>query len=97
MKKQMDQLQAAMKKLGLNHNFADLDLEEDELLPLNFKFPNIKKYDRTDDLHLHLQQYVTFMKPTRLTKAQIIKQFSMSLIGAAIKWYYTLDAYVQYS
>ena len=35
------------------------------------------------------------MKPTRLSKAQIIKQFPLSLEGAAIKWYYTLYARVQ--
>ena len=69
MKKQMNQLQNAMKKLGPNHNFIDLDLEEDEPLPPKYKFPDIKKYDGTDDPHLHLQQYVTFMKPTGLTKA----------------------------
>ena len=30
-----------------------------------------------------------------LTNAQIIKQFPMSLEGAAIKWYYTLDAHIR--
>ena len=97
MKKQMNQLKDAMKKLGPNHDFIDLDLEEDEPLPPKYKFPDIKKYDGTDDPHLHLRQYVTFMKPTGLTKAQIIKQFLMSLAGAAVKWYYTLDAHVQQS
>ena len=93
----MGQLQDVIKKLEFNHNFADLDLEKDEPLPPKYKFPNIKKYDETDDPHLHLRKYVTFMKPTRLTKAQIIKQFSMSLTGAVVKWYYTLDAHVQQS
>ena len=35
------------------------------------------------------------MKPTGLTKAQIVEQFPLSLTGAAVKWYYTLDAHVQ--
>ena len=35
------------------------------------------------------------MKATRLSKAQIVKQFPLSLEGAAIKWYYTLDAHVR--
>ena len=35
------------------------------------------------------------MKATRLSKAQIIKQFPLSLEGAAVKWYYTLDAHVR--
>ena len=55
MKKQMDQLQIVMKKQGLNYDFANLDLEEEEPLPPKFKFPDIKKYDRIKDLHLHLR------------------------------------------
>ena len=35
------------------------------------------------------------MKATKLFEAQIITQFSLSLEGAAVKWYYTLDAHVQ--
>ena len=73
MKKQVNQLQAAIKKLELNHDFTDLDLEEDELLSPKYKFPNIKKYDGINDPHLYLRQYVIFMKPTKLTKAQIVK------------------------
>ena len=58
----MNQLQAAIKKFGLNHNFIDLDLEEDEPLSPKYRFPDIQKYDGTDDRHLHLRQYVTIMK-----------------------------------
>ena len=77
-------------------DYADLTLdEEDDPLPRKYKFPNMKKYCGTDDPHLHLKQYVTYMKATGLSKAQIIKQFSLSLEGAAIKWYYTLDAHVR--
>ena len=35
------------------------------------------------------------MKAIELSEAQIVKQFSLSLEGAAVKWYYTLDAHVQ--
>ena len=55
----------------------------------------MSKYSRKDDPHLHLKQYVTYMSATGLTNAQIVKQFPMSLEGAAIKWYYTLDIHVQ--
>ena len=76
-------------------DYADLTLdEEDDPLPRKYKFLNMKKYSSTDDPHLHLKQYVTYMKATGLSKAQIIKQFLLSLEGAAIKWYYTLDAHV---
>ena len=87
MRKQMDQMQAIIKKLGTNHDFPNLDLEKDEPLPPKYRFPNMKKYDGTDDPYMHLRQCVTFMKPTGLTKAQIIKQILMSLTEVAVKWY----------
>lgn len=75
MKRQMDQLQTAMKKHGLNSNFAnlDLDLEEEVPLPPKYKFPNMRKYSSIDDPYLHLKQYVTYIKATGLSKAQIVQ------------------------
>ena len=93
----MDQLQTAMKSYGLNSDITnmDLDLGEKEPLPPKYQFPSMKKYFGTDDPHLHLKQYVTYMHGTGLSNAQIVKQFLLSLEGVAIKWYYTLDAHVQ--
>ena len=67
----MAQLQTTLKSHGLNPNFAelDLDLKKKEPLPPKYKFPNMKKYSGTDDPHLHLKQYVTYMKATELSKA----------------------------
>ena len=86
-----------MKYHGLNPDFADVDLdvEERESLPPKYQFQSMKKYSGTNDPHLHLKQYVTYMKATRLSKAQIVKQFPLSLVGATIKWYYTLDAHIR--
>ena len=86
-----------MKDKGLDAamDYDDLNLMKEEPLPPKYRFPDIKRYDGTDDPHLHLRQYLAFMKPTGLTKAQIIKQFPLSLTGSAVKWYYTLDAHVQ--
>ena len=97
MAKMRSQMQLLMKYKGLDStmDYDELDMDNKEPLPPKYKFPDIKKYDGTDDPHLHLRQYITFMKPTGLTKAQIVKQFPLSLTGAAVKWYYTLDAYVQ--
>ena len=91
------QLQLLMKDKGLDAamDYDDLDLVKEEPLPPKYRFPDIKKYDGTEDPHLHLRQYISFMKSTGLTKAQIVKQFPLSLTGAAVKWYYTLDAHVQ--
>ena len=98
MTRAMTQMQIMMKENGMATpmDYVDLTLdEEDDPLPQKYKFPNMKKYSGTDDPHLHLKQYVTYMKPTGLSKAQIIKQFLLSLEGAAVKWYYTLDAHVR--
>ena len=60
-----------MKEKGMDApmDYTDLNLdEEDDLLPPKFKFPNMRKYSGTDDPHLHLKQYVTYMKATGLTK-----------------------------
>ena len=95
--KAMTQMEIVMKEKGMTTpiDYDDLDLdEEDDPLPQKFKFPNMKRYSGTDDPYLHLKQYAMNMKPTRLSKAQIIKQFPLSLEGAVVKWYYTLDAHV---
>ena len=94
----MAQMQMMMKEKGMTApmDYADLTLdEEDDPLPPKFKFPNMKKYSGTDDLHLYMKQYVTYMKATGLSKMQTTKQFPMSLEGAPIRWYYTLDSHAQ--
>ena len=98
MAKTMAQVQMMMKEKGITtpSDYADLTLnKEDDPLPLKFKFPNMKKYSRIDDPHLHLKQYIAYMKATGLSKTQITKQFPMSLEGTSIQWYYTLDPYIQ--
>ena len=47
-----------MKDKGMTApaDYADLTLnEEDDPQPPKFKFPNIKKYSRVNDMHLHLK------------------------------------------
>ena len=76
MTKAMTQIQMMMKEKGMTTpmDYTDLTLdEEDDPLPQKFKFLNMRKYSGTDDPHLHLKQYVTYLKPTGLSKAQIIK------------------------
>ena len=77
----------------MDYTYLNLD-EKDDPLPRKFKFPNMRKYSRTDDPHLYLKQYVTYMKATWLTKVQIVKQFPMSLEGAPIRWYYALKPHI---
>ena len=98
MAKTMVQVQMMMKEKGIAtpSDYTDLTLdEEDDPLPPKFKFPNMKKYSGIDDPYLYLKQYATYMKATGLLKAQITKQFPMSLEGTPIRWYYALDPHVQ--
>ena len=88
MAKTMAQVQIMIKEKGIAtpSDYADLTLdEEDDPLPPKFKFPNMQKYSRIDDSHLHLKQYATYMKAIGLSKAQITKQFPMSLEGTPIR------------
>ena len=54
--KNMARMQMMMKEKGIDTamDYADLD-EGDDPLPPKFKFPNMKKFTGTDDLHLHLK------------------------------------------
>ena len=96
--KVMTHVQTMMKEKEIDAplDYTNLSLERgDEPLPPKYRFPNMKKYSGTDDLHLYMKQYVTYMKATELSEAQIVKQFSLSLEGAVVKWYYTLDIHIQ--
>ena len=98
MVKAMAQMKMQMKEKGIDAplDYTDLDLYKgSDPLPRKFKFPDMNKYSGTEDPHLHLKQYVTYLSATELTNAQIIKQFPLSLEGAPIRWYYNLESYVQ--
>ena len=87
-----------MKEKGIDTplDYRDLDLYKgSDPLSKKFKFPDIKKYTGTEDPHLHLKQYVTYLSTTELINAQILKQFPLSLEGAPIRWYYTLEPSAQ--
>ena len=86
-----------MKEKGIDapFDYTDLDLYKgSDPLPKKFKFPDMKKYSGTQDPHLHLKQYVTYMSAMKLTNAQITKQFPLSLEGTPIRCYYTLESSV---
>ena len=58
MTKAMAQMQMIMKEKGMTApiDYADLILdEEDDPLPLKFKFLNMNKYSGTNDPHLNLK------------------------------------------
>ena len=69
-------MQIQMKKKGIEapFDYTDLDLHKgNDSLSRKFKFPDMSKYSRKDDPHLHLKQYVTYMSAMELTNVQIVK------------------------
>ena len=74
--KTMAQIQIQMKEKGINAplDYTDINLYKgSDPLHRKFKFSNMKKYSGTDDLHLHLKQYVNYLSSTELNNAQIFK------------------------
>ena len=87
MNKTMARMQMVMKEKGIDTAVDYVDLDEgDDPQPPKFKFPNVKKFTGTDDPYLYLKLFATYMKTMGLTKAQIVKQFPMSLEGAPVRW-----------
>lgn len=96
--KSMAQMQLMMKEKGVDApmNYSDISLgEDDDSPPRKFRFPDMKKFTGVKDPYLHLKQYATHMRTTSLNKLQIVKQFPLSLEGAPIRWYYSLESHVQ--
>ena len=74
--KAMAQMKIQMKEKGIDAplDYTDLDLYKgSDPLPRKFKSPDMKKYFGTEDPHLHLKQYVTYLSATELSNAQIVK------------------------
>ena len=74
--KAMAQMQIQMKEKGIDTplDYTDLDLyKSSDPLPKKFKFPDMRKFKGTEDPHLYLKQYVTYLSATELTNAQIVK------------------------
>ena len=85
--KTMAQMKLKMKEKGIDSpkDYTDLDLDEGgDPLPRKVKILDMKKYSGTDDPHLHLKQYMTYMRAIELTKPEIVKQFPLSLEGDSI-------------
>ena len=64
-------------------------------LPVEFKMPNMMKFNGNGDPRVHLRQYVSIMSATGLSKRQVLKLFGMSLKGAPVAWYHNLEKKVK--
>ena len=62
-----------------------------EALPVEFRMLDIKRYTGVGCPSIHLQLYIAVMCGHRLDEAQMILLFSLSLSGAAQRWFASFD------
>ena len=67
----------------------------EEQLPVEFKMSNMMKFNGNGDPRVHLRQYVSIMSANGLSKCQVLKLFGMSLKGAPVAWYHSLEKKVK--
>ena len=60
-------------------------------LPVEFCMQNIKRYTRIGCPRIHLQLYSAVICRHKLDESQMIMLFSLSLNGAAQRWFASLD------
>ena len=54
------------KGMDMSMDYSDMDFVNQEPLPKKFKFSDMKKCSGTEDPHLHLKQFIIYMKTTEL-------------------------------
>ena len=60
-------------------------------LSVEFHMPDIERYTGIGCPRIHLQLYIVVIRGHRLDEAQMIILFSLSLSGAAQRWFASLD------
>lgn len=57
--------------------------------------PDMAKFSGNGDPRVHLRQYVSLMSATGLSKRQVLRMFGMSLEGALMVWFHSLEKKVK--
>ena len=79
------------KTTAIGVDMKKLNLFPEVKLPENFKYPDITKFDGTQDPRTHLMSYINAMSMKNVTEAGMAKLFPQSLIGPALLWFLNLD------
>ena len=97
MKGKMEKLEKAVRKnQGLDNYFLELKGLFDgvnEVLPEGFKMPDIDKFDGTRNPKNHVCMCMGAFQSRGLSPALMAVLFQQMVKGAALAWYFTLDAY----
>ena len=84
------------KLKGKNEDLLDYDtMTFEEQLPAHFKMPDITMFNGNGDLRVHLRHYISVMSSVGLSQCQVKKMFGMSLEGAPVVWYHSLEKKVK--
>jgi len=96
MKEKMEKMQLAFcKAQGMDdylYNMGGLSFKVPIALPRKFRISDAKKFDGTGDPMQHVRRYIITVGMKRLDEKQTLHAFSLSLMGGASKWYYSLDS-----
>ena len=93
LQKLRDQVKSVTRKTkGKDEDLLDYEaMTFEEQLPAQFKMPDMAKFNGNGDPRVHLRQYVSIMSSVGLSKLQVQKMFGMSLKGAPVFWYHSLE------
>ena len=78
------------KTTAIGVDMKKLNLFPEVKLPENFKYPDITKFDGTQDPRTHLMSYINAMSMKAVTEAGMAKLFPQSLIGQPLMWFLNL-------
>ena len=66
-------------------------LQDSIALPPKFKIFYVEKFNGTGDPKQHVRRYLSIVEMKGLDEKQTLHAFPLSLIGDALRWYYSLD------
>ena len=92
----IDRIKQRIKSLHVSNGVIVWDGHDDLLvaaLPVEFRMTDIERYTGIGCPRIHLQLYSTVMRGHRLNEAQMIMLFSLSMSGAAQRWFASLDPF----
>ena len=95
MREKMEKMQLAFRKTqGMDnylYNMEGVSSKAPIVLLPKFKISDAEKFDGTVDPKQHIRRYLSIAKMKRLDEKQTLHVFSLSFIGGALSWYYSLD------
>ena len=90
----IDRIEQRIRSLHVSDGVIGWDGYDDlpvAALSVEFRMPDIERYTGIGFPRIHLQLYSVVMRGHRLDGAQMIMIFSLSLSGAAQRWFASLD------